>query len=102
MKWAHCRRLNRRPWEPRWAWNRSLPRTGFLIGAAVLSLLSAAAGDRPLLCLVDDAGWLDYESAVALAFAARRLEAEAVVVIVAARSRRVRHSRGSRPARSKD
>jgi hypothetical protein len=35
---------------------------------------------------VDDAGWLDYESAVALAFAARRLEAEAVVVIVAARS----------------
>ena len=49
-------------------------------------VLSAAAGDRPLLCLVDDAGWLDYESAVALAFAARRLEAEAVVVIVAARS----------------
>ncbi len=58
----------------------------FLIGAAVLSVLSAAAGDRPLLCLVDDAGWLDYESAVALAFAARRLEAEAVVVIAAARS----------------
>ena len=51
----------------------------------MLSVLSAAAGDRPLLCLVDDAGWLDYESAVALAFAARRLEAEAVVVIVAAR-----------------
>ena len=64
----------------------SRPANRFLIGAAVLSLLSAAAGDRPLLCLVDDAGWLDYESAVALAFAARRLEAEAVVVIVAARS----------------
>jgi hypothetical protein len=62
------------------------PANRFLIGAAVLSVLSAAAGDRPLLCLVDDAGWLDYESAVALAFAARRLEAEAVVVIVAARS----------------
>jgi hypothetical protein len=62
------------------------PANRFLIGAAVLSLLSAAAGDRPLLCLVDDAEWLDYESAVALAFAARRLEAEAVVVIVAARS----------------
>jgi hypothetical protein len=58
----------------------------FLIGAAVLSLLSEAAGVRPLLCLVDDAGWLDYESAVAIAFAARRLEAEAVVMIVAARS----------------
>ena len=62
------------------------PANRFLIGAAVLSVLSAAAGGRPLLCLVDDAGWLDYESAVALAFAARRLEAEAVVVIVAARS----------------
>ena len=58
----------------------------FLIGAAVLSLLSQAAGVRPLLCLVDDAGWLDYESAVAIAFAARRLEAEAVVMIIAARS----------------
>jgi hypothetical protein len=62
------------------------PASRFLIGAAVLGVLSAAAGDRPLLCLVDDAGWLDYESAVALAFAARRLEAEAVVVIAAARS----------------
>jgi hypothetical protein len=62
------------------------PANRFLIGAAVLGVLSAAAGDRPLLCLVDDAGWLDYESAVTLAFAARRLEAEAVVVIVAARS----------------
>ena len=58
----------------------------FLIGTAVLSLLSEAAGDRPLLCLVDDAGWLDYESAMAIAFAARRLDAEAVVMIVAART----------------
>ena len=58
----------------------------FLIGAAVLSLLSETAGGRPLLCLVDDAGWLDYESAVAIAFAARRLEAEAVVMIIGARS----------------
>jgi len=62
------------------------PANRFLIGAAVLSLLSEAAGGCPLLCLVDDAGWLDYESAVAIAFAARRLEAEAVVMIVAARS----------------
>jgi DNA-binding CsgD family transcriptional regulator len=58
----------------------------FLIGTAVLSLLSEMAGGRPLLCLVDDAGWLDYESAVAIAFAARRLEAEAVVMIIGARS----------------
>jgi hypothetical protein len=64
------------------------PANRFLIGAAVLSVLSAAAGDRPLLCLVDDLGWLDYESAVALAFAARRLEAEAVVVVVAWSCRR--------------
>jgi DNA-binding CsgD family transcriptional regulator len=62
------------------------PANRFLIGAAVLSLLSEAAGACPLLCLVDDAEWLDYESAVAIAFAARRLEAEAVVMIVAARS----------------
>jgi DNA-binding CsgD family transcriptional regulator len=62
------------------------PANRFLIGAAVLSLLSEAAGGCPLLCLVDDAGWLDYESAVAIAFAGRRLEAEAVVMIVAARS----------------
>jgi DNA-binding CsgD family transcriptional regulator len=63
------------------------PANRFLIGAAVLSLLSETAGGCPLLCLVDDAGWLDYESAVAIAFAARRLEAEAVVMIVAARSK---------------
>jgi len=58
----------------------------FLVGAAVLSLLSESAAERRLLCLVDDAGWVDYESAVAIAFAARRLDAEGVVMLVGARS----------------
>jgi DNA-binding CsgD family transcriptional regulator len=54
----------------------------FLVGLAVLSLVCEAS---PLLCLVDDAHWLDTASAEALLFAARRLEAEGVVFVFAAR-----------------
>src|SRR5262249_42102680 len=61
------------------------PPDRFLIGLAVLSLLAEVAGDGPLVCVIDDARWLDRASARVLAFAARRLLAESVLMIFAVR-----------------
>src|SRR4029077_2308010 len=61
------------------------PPDRFLVGLAVLSLLSEVAGDQPLICLIDDERWLDRASEQTLGFGARRLAADPVALVFSAR-----------------
>src|ERR1700719_3789892 len=61
------------------------PPDRFLVGLAVLSLLAGVAGERPLICLIDDEQWLDQASAQARGLTARRLAADPVGLVFAAR-----------------
>jgi DNA-binding CsgD family transcriptional regulator len=58
----------------------------FLVGLATLGLLTESADDRGLLCIVDDAQWLDAASATAVALVARRLDAEGIALVLAMRT----------------
>ena len=84
-------RLGRLPVPQRDALNTAFgmsagpPPDRFLVGFAVLSLLADAAEERPLVCLVDDAQWLDRVSVQTLAFVARRLLAEQIGLVFALR-----------------
>jgi DNA-binding CsgD family transcriptional regulator len=70
--------------------DRTAVQDPFTVGAGTLSLLSVAAENRPLLLVVDDAQWLDRASADAVRFAARRLDADRVCLLIAVRSDELR------------
>ncbi|MEU3511967.1 AAA family ATPase [Streptomyces longwoodensis] len=73
------------------------PPDRFLVGLAVLGLLTDAAADQPLFCLVDDVQWLDRVSAQTLSFVARRMLAEPLALVFATRETRGRDDLGGLP-----
>ncbi|MGW3226988.1 AAA family ATPase [Kitasatospora sp. NPDC001095] len=87
----HLHRVDRLPGRQRDALNAAFGRADaappdrHLVALAALTLLSDVASEQPMLCLVDDVHWLDRESAETLAFVARRLHADSLGLIFAAR-----------------
>src|SRR3954468_2092247 len=90
--WPMADRIERLPSRQRDALHTAFgmhegdPPTHFLAGLAALGLFAEVAADRPLVCLVDDAQWLDRASVHALAFAAHRMLAESVALVFAVRA----------------
>ncbi len=90
--WPMLDRLDRLPQPQRSALatvfglSEGPPPDPFLVGLATLTLFAEVAEEQPLVCLVEDAQWLDQVSAQVLAFVARRLLAERVAIVCAART----------------